>query len=466
MMNTAKTLCWIVLAALAMSPLVAGADTPTSQPADETADETAVVADSSADVAPTPARQPMEKWLDGPGITGEWFGLRPFLDDHGVNITGSFVMDSVWNYRGGLSTNQNVMIEQFFVNLDVHTEPLIGLPGGRFHITYQSRHGRPASGTLTGDALGILCNDGGPQFYYGQIGEMYYEQTLGKNLDGDKPLMRIKIGKSGGGEFLSTKYFADFLTTNEQPAYTEYLAGFLNAAIGWDPTIVGQPTSPSEAFGVSVFIAPYDWLYMGFAIYDGSSSRGVDTGQNGIGTFFDNPGDYFLMQETGFQWEHLGQLGEGHLAFGVWGNTAEFDKYSGGTRRGAAGPYVLLDQQLFKPHRKGPNDKRELRGFVQWGWADPEITNISQYVGWGLRWIGLIPTRDHDMAGIAMSCGGFSDVREAGFTKDWEINIEAFYRIEVTPWLHITPDLQYIINPGGQGLPDALAGILRLELSF
>ena len=462
MIDIRRTGIRTALIALAIAPLAAWADEPTSQPA---VDGTAAVADGPA-VEAKPTAQPIEKWLDGPGVTGDWFGLRPALSERGIDITGSFVMDSVWNYHGGRSTNQNVMIEQFFVNLDLHTEPLIGLPGGRFHMTYQSRRGPGASHVLTGDALGILCNDGGPQFYYGQIGEMYYEQILGQNLSGDKPLMRIKIGKSAGGEFLSTKYFADFLTTNEHPTYNEYLAGFLNAAFGWDPTIVGQPTSPDEAFGISVFIAPYDWLYMGFAIYDGSSTRGEDTGQNGIGTFFQNPGDYFLMQETGFQWDHLGDLGEGHLAVGVWGNTADFAKYSGGTRHGAAGPYVLLDQQLFKEHPNDPHDPQELRGFVQWGWADPEITNIRQYVGWGLRWTGAIPTRDNDSIGLGMSCGQFSNVREAGYTEDWELTVETFYRIQVTPWLHISPDLQYIIHPGGQGLPNALAGILRLEMSF
>ena len=30
-----------------------------------------------------------------------------------------------------------------------------------------------------------------------------------------------------------------------------------------------------------------------------------------------------------------------------------------------------------------------------------------------------------------------------------EQGVEAYYNIEITPWLHITPDIQVIANPGG-----------------
>ena len=42
-----------------------------------------------------------------------------------------------------------------------------------------------------------------------------------------------------------------------------------------------------------------------------------------------------------------------------------------------------------------------------------------------------------------------------------------FYNIEVTPWLHITPDLQVIIDPGGSSDNDpAIVYGLRAQMSL
>jgi porin len=49
-----------------------------------------------------------------------------------------------------------------------------------------------------------------------------------------------------------------------------------------------------------------------------------------------------------------------------------------------------------------------------------------------------------------------------------EQGAELFYNIEVTPWLHITPDLQVIIDPtGGFGDRDvAIVYGVRAQMSF
>ncbi len=45
--------------------------------------------------------------------------------------------------------------------------------------------------------------------------------------------------------------------------------------------------------------------------------------------------------------------------------------------------------------------------------------------------------------------------------------VEVFYNIEVTPWLHITPDLQVLINPGGVDDRDvAVVYGLRMQMTF
>jgi len=58
----------------------------------------------------------------------------------------------------------------------------------------------------------------------------------------------------------------------------------------------------------------------------------------------------------------------------------------------------------------------------------------------------------------------FSDHFRA--SSEYETAYELFYRLQLTPWFSIKPDLQYIANPGGKGTPDALAATVRVQVSF
>ncbi len=49
--------------------------------------------------------------------------------------------------------------------------------------------------------------------------------------------------------------------------------------------------------------------------------------------------------------------------------------------------------------------------------------------------------------------------------NDYKTNLELSYRAQLTDWLAVQPDIQYIINPGAvSGLRDALALGIRLEI--
>ena len=85
--------------------------------------------------------------------------------------------------------------------------------------------------------------------------------------------------------------------------------------------------------------------------------------------------------------------------------------------------------------------------------ADRNFVNF--YFDTGLSYKGLIPTRDNDTVGIGfgyaqLSNGARSSLRDEGANPiGAEMVIELTYQAEITPWLIVQPDLQYIINPGG-----------------
>lgn len=65
---------------------------------------------------------------------------------------------------------------------------------------------------------------------------------------------------------------------------------------------------------------------------------------------------------------------------------------------------------------------------------------------------------------VFLSC----DTRNAGlFNESHETALELFYKAQITPWLTLKPDLQYIVNSGGDSsLGDTLVGTLRVEVAF
>ena len=70
-----------------------------------------------------------------------------------------------------------------------------------------------------------------------------------------------------------------------------------------------------------------------------------------------------------------------------------------------------------------------------------------------------------DVAAVSVIAGVFSNRAPAHGT---ETVIEANYRIQLTPWLYLTPDFQYVIHPNGStSIPDAalLAGELSINFS-
>ena len=78
-----------------------------------------------------------------------------------------------------------------------------------------------------------------------------------------------------------------------------------------------------------------------------------------------------------------------------------------------------------------------------------------------------------DMAAIEAVAGRnggavrLTDDPDAEVDGDFETAIELYYGFEPVSWVRVKPDVQYVINPGGDGsLDDALLLTLRLVASL
>ncbi len=166
------------------------------------------------------------------------------------------------------------------------------------------------------------------------------------------------------------------------------------------------------------------------------------------------------------------------LAIGAWHFTARFDDVlaTGAAgdplrRSGNQGIYMLGERMI---HREPGRPKQGLVVYARLGFADSDVNQFSNYIGAGAVYTGLLPGRDEDRIGLALAVARngepFKDALRAAGARvfDQEIIIELTYRAEVTPWLTLQPDIQYVMDPGAGAngdLDDALVVGLRFELS-
>jgi len=165
-------------------------------------------------------------------------------------------------------------------------------------------------------------------------------------------------------------------------------------------------------------------------------------------------------------WDGGLHRGAGRLAAGIWWHTADFARFDGDTERHTAGLYTLAEQQVWREHPDVADDEQGISLFAQYGWADEEVSEVSQHLGAGVLWVGPFPGRDGDAVGGMLTLVDLSDASGSGFAGD-ETGIELFYRLAITPFLTLKPDLQGVSNPSGDTtVDDALVLILRIEIAL
>jgi porin len=117
------------------------------------------------------------------------------------------------------------------------------------------------------------------------------------------------------------------------------------------------------------------------------------------------------------------------------------------------------------------------QGLTLWGdvvlQPDESVNIIPFQVSGGAVYKGLIPLRDEDVLIFGVVYGKFSrdyagTVAEQGLgVPNYEITMEAGYRIQLTKFTYVMPDVQYIINPSGTGnIGNALVLGARIGVTF
>ena len=135
-------------------------------------------------------------------------------------------------------------------------------------------------------------------------------------------------------------------------------------------------------------------------------------------------------------------------------------------KRSNSALYAVVDQELFREART----EAQGLGFFARAMCVPKSQNTVAYaVEAGLVYKGLFPGRDEDTIGLGFAHLHISDdfARATDPRLDHEQILELTYSAQLTPWLSIQPDVQYIIHPGASNaLSDEWAVGLRASVAF
>lgn len=383
----------------------------------------------------------LKPWWEWEHATGDWAGARPWLDEHGITPEVTYTGEVFSNLRGGINTEE---AHEYRGNLDLTVtldSEAVGLwSGGTFFFYVQNGHGDGISEEHVGDVQ-MLSNIDADDFT--QLSEYWFKQRVFQDRLG------IKLGKQDANvDFCALDYGADFI----------------NSSFGVIPT-VPMPTFPDPALAAVAFLDPAEWMTLGVGAYDGAPNGGT----SGFDTTFDGEGGTFGLVELALRTSLAGRgWHPGSYRFGLWHHSKDVEELGDAqapeTFSGNHGFYLAFDQLLLKEH-DDPEDEQGMGAFAQFGWAPEDRNELARYVGGGLIYTGAVPRRDEDIVGVGVAHARFSDrvKRLDGLTH--ETAVEVFYKARLTPWLSLQPDLQFIVNPGGDG-KDALAAGLRFAIDL
>jgi porin len=236
--------------------------------------------------------------------------------------------------------------------------------------------------------------------------------------------------------------------------------------------------------GIRLSLTPVSWLSYQGAVFQGNPFA-QNVNRDGFRWDLSASNGYFSIHELSFRVNQGSGSSSlpGTFKMGGWFDTAP-DPNAHSAQPWNYGFYFVADQMLYRvadsafapvkdnkdqqPTAASPTNKG-LGIFTHIGFNPQTSGLINFYIDGGLTYKGLIPTRDNDVVGVAAAYGHLSNEPQRDEERSipgYEIVLEATYQVEVTPWLSLQPDVQYVINPSGTNIANALVLGARTTLSF
>lgn len=389
-------------------------------------------------------------WADRATLTDDWFGLGRRLSDRGLTTAVGLTQVCQQNLHGGTSTHRHAgrYAGRYDVELDADLEKLATLRGGRVYALGRGGWSDGLDESSVESLFGANTVANGDRSL--DVWQLYYEQAFCDR----QAFVRVgKVDLTGGfecrgcpGSFDGNSY------ANDETSQ------FLNGSLTNNPTI----PFPDPGLGAIVHVEPTEWWYLSAAAADAQA----DLRETGLNTTFHGRDDFFSVYETGLLPRIRSARGplQGAYRVGFWYDPQPKERFDGnGFKRDDLGVYTSFDQAVWKENADA-EDTQGLGLFGRFGAADGDVNEVRRFWSTGVQYQGLVRGRDNDVAGFGVGQGLLS--RPADFPRTHETALEWYYNIELAPWLHISPNVQYLFNPGGGPAKDAVLVGVRVQMAI
>jgi porin len=382
-------------------------------------------------------------------LTNGFCGLNGELADWGIEVGFGITNIYQQNVKGGRGTRlkSGRYTGSYDFEMLADLEKLVGFETGIIFLHLEG--GWPDAEGIDGASLGscFCVNVDAIGDIPILVKQLFYEGPI---IDDNLTLMIGKI---------------DFTGVFDRSAYADdEITQFINGALVNDPTI----PFPGYSLGAVLVWDLTDLWYIMVGVADAQA----DGRETGFRTTFHGEDYFFYVLETGTTPELNSNNGlmPGAYRAGIWNDPqpkANTDyEASGKSYRDDIGFYISCDQMLIKEN-DDPEDGQGLGVFGRYGCAHGVKNDVANFWSIGFQYQGLFEARDEDVLGLGFAQGFFSDQVYATYTADYESILEAYYSASVTPWLNVSPNIQYIANPGGvSDVDDAWVLGVRIQMIF
>jgi porin len=398
--------------------------------------------------------------------------LSALLSPYGIVPNASYTGEFATNPSGG-EHQGGAFAGQLAIGADVDMQKLMGVNGGTMQIEFTDRSGRDLSNDSINNSVSVQEIYGGGQTY--NLTTLTYDQKLFGGL------VDVLAGR----------------TEIDQVALTDPIyCNFESNAICGQPDIMGKIINasfyPVAVWGGRVKIAPTPKTYFSFGLYDSDPADDVPN-NHGFDWSVAHSQGVLIPVEAGYQTTFANDDHPRRYNVGaVFDRTPYgFTTYDATTKQlgstngyGRTMLYAQAKQMVFRPDMSSQRGLTLFGAFV----LGPDAHQPVDYdVTVGGTYLGPLTQRPADILGIAIGDthyrNSFIDQFSAYRTEvlgsgqrpaNELIMTEINYDFAVTPWMNVTPNFQYIVNPDGSGglpypkanLPNAFVLGLKFSVVF
>ena len=433
-----------------------------------------------------------QNWFKSDYATMNWFGARDLLATNGINISLNYLSNLAGNVTGGKSRGFTYC-DNFTLDLEFHSEQLLGYKGGTLSVIMLNRDGNNLSARNIGNQFTV-------QQVYGGSTTVFYGLTYEQRFCDDK--ISFKFGRmAAGDDFASSPLYWLYMNNgiDGNPQSLPVNGSFSTYPWSvWGARLRAKTSSETEAMVGVYQVTPQASIpYMHGLNWNINPNDGAMV----IGQYGWAP-EFFKSAASSLPAPHDGKVVvvssksdeknftpsidaiasetphglPGHYWMGGYYSTWTYPQFGSspgqqGGQVGAYGLYWHFDQMLY---RMSPTKDTGLTAWSAFILCPQQNTAKVpfQYNG-GLVYTGMIPCRPRDLSIFGVIYGNFSsnyaqaNQATAGGYATYELVYELGYRINMTKFAYIQPDAQWVINPGGTGtIPNALVLGAQIGVTF